>query len=55
MLDALEMGERREEFIDWFEIEREDGRDGDVGLVAALDRSHHSAWLARCWRPRMAR
>ncbi len=32
MLDALEMGERREEFVDWFEIEREDGRDGDVGL-----------------------
>ncbi|HEV2563046.1 MAG TPA: ATP-dependent DNA helicase [Rhizomicrobium sp.] len=32
MLDALENGERREEFVDWFEIEREDGRDGDVGL-----------------------
>ncbi|MGA9795110.1 MAG: ATP-dependent DNA helicase [Rhizomicrobium sp.] len=32
MLDALETGERREEFIDWFEIEREDGRDMDVGL-----------------------
>jgi ATP-dependent DNA helicase DinG len=32
MLDALDTGERREEFIDWFEIEREDGRDRDVGL-----------------------
>jgi len=32
MLDALENGERREEFVDWFEIEREDGRDADVGL-----------------------
>lgn len=32
MLDALETGERREEFVDWFEIEREDGRDVDVGL-----------------------
>jgi ATP-dependent DNA helicase DinG len=32
MLDALETGERREEFVDWFEIEREDGRDHDVGL-----------------------
>lgn len=32
MLDALESGERREEFVDWFEIEREDGRDADVGL-----------------------
>jgi ATP-dependent DNA helicase DinG len=32
MLDALETGERREEFVDWFEIEREDGRDSDVGL-----------------------
>jgi ATP-dependent DNA helicase DinG len=32
MLDALETGERREEFVDWFEIEREDGRDWDVGL-----------------------
>jgi ATP-dependent DNA helicase DinG len=25
-------GERPEEFVDWFEIEREDGRDFDVGL-----------------------
>jgi ATP-dependent DNA helicase DinG len=32
MLDALETGERREEFVDWFEIEREDSRDVDVGL-----------------------
>ena len=32
MLDALETGERREEFVDWFEIAREDGRDTDVGL-----------------------
>jgi ATP-dependent DNA helicase DinG len=32
MLDALDTGERREEFVDWFEIEREDGRDFDVGL-----------------------
>jgi ATP-dependent DNA helicase DinG len=32
MLNALETGERREEFVDWFEIEREDGRDFDVGL-----------------------
>jgi ATP-dependent DNA helicase DinG len=31
MLDALE-GPRGEEFVDWFEIAREDGRDGDVGL-----------------------
>lgn len=32
MLDALEMEERTEEFVDWFEISREDGRDTDVGL-----------------------
>jgi ATP-dependent DNA helicase DinG len=32
MLEALETGERREEFVDWFAIEREDGRDADVGL-----------------------
>ncbi len=32
MLDALESGERREEFVDWFEIVRDDGRDLDVGL-----------------------
>jgi len=38
MLDALETGGNRgqscddEEFADWFEIEREDGRDVDVGL-----------------------
>ncbi len=32
MLDALETGEWEKEFVDWFEIEREDGRDVDVGL-----------------------
>jgi ATP-dependent DNA helicase DinG len=32
MLDALEMEGRTEEFVDWFEIAREDGRDADVGL-----------------------
>jgi ATP-dependent DNA helicase DinG len=32
MLDALDMGERREEFVDWFEIQREDARDSDIGL-----------------------
>ncbi|HEY5347547.1 MAG TPA: ATP-dependent DNA helicase, partial [Rhizomicrobium sp.] len=32
MLDALETGELRDEFIDWFEIARDDGRDYDVGL-----------------------
>ena len=31
MLDALE-GTRGEEFVDWFEIAREDGRDADIGL-----------------------
>jgi ATP-dependent DNA helicase DinG len=31
MLDELE-GTRGEEFVDWFEIAREDGRDADVGL-----------------------
>ena len=31
MLDELE-GARGEEFVDWFEIAREDGRDVDVGL-----------------------
>ena len=31
MLDALERG-REQEFVDWFEIERDDGRDVDVGL-----------------------
>jgi ATP-dependent DNA helicase DinG len=31
MLDALE-GPRVEDFVDWFEIAREDGRDADVGL-----------------------
>ena len=32
MLNALENGEIAEEFVDWFEIAREDGRDADVGL-----------------------
>jgi ATP-dependent DNA helicase DinG len=32
MLDALESGEGKNEFVDWFEIVREDGRDVDVGL-----------------------
>jgi ATP-dependent DNA helicase DinG len=32
MLDALEHGEIAEEFVDWFEIAREDGRDADIGL-----------------------
>jgi ATP-dependent DNA helicase DinG len=32
MLDALETGEIRDEFIDWFQIARDDGRDSDVGL-----------------------
>jgi ATP-dependent DNA helicase DinG len=31
MLDALERG-REQEFVDWFEVERDDGRDLDVGL-----------------------
>ena len=32
MLEALETGEIQDEFVDWFEIVREDGRDLDVGL-----------------------
>jgi ATP-dependent DNA helicase DinG len=32
MLDTLETGERRDEFAEWFEIVREDGRDLDIGL-----------------------
>jgi ATP-dependent DNA helicase DinG len=32
MLETLETGEIGEEFIDWFELKREDGRDSDVGL-----------------------
>jgi ATP-dependent DNA helicase DinG len=32
MLDALEQGEITDDFVDWFEILREDGRDADVGL-----------------------
>jgi ATP-dependent DNA helicase DinG len=32
MLEALETGERHDEFIEWFEVVREDGRDLDIGL-----------------------
>jgi ATP-dependent DNA helicase DinG len=32
MLDALDGESKGDEFVDWFEIEREDGRDFDVGL-----------------------
>ena len=32
MLETLENGEIAEEYVDWFEIAREDGRDADVGL-----------------------
>jgi len=32
MLNTLENGEIAEEFVDWFELAREDGRDADVGL-----------------------
>jgi len=32
MLEALDGESKGEEFVDWFEIEREDGRDFDVGL-----------------------
>ena len=32
MLDSLENGEIADEFVDWFAISREDGRDADVGL-----------------------
>ena len=32
MLDALQSGELPQEFTDWFEIAREDGRDVDVGF-----------------------
>ncbi|HUO91488.1 MAG TPA: ATP-dependent DNA helicase [Rhizomicrobium sp.] len=32
MLDALDGKTTGEEFVDWFEIAREDGRDADVGL-----------------------
>jgi ATP-dependent DNA helicase DinG len=32
MLDALESGEVNGEFVDWFTLERDDGRDLDVGL-----------------------
>ena len=33
MLDTLELGEIADEFVDWFELSREDGRDADVGLA----------------------
>ena len=32
MLDALEQGEVTDEFVDWFAITREEGRDANVGL-----------------------
>ena len=32
MLDSLETGEVRDEFVDWFALERDDGRDADIGL-----------------------
>jgi len=32
MLDALETGEVNDDFVDWFEITREDGRGQDIGL-----------------------
>jgi ATP-dependent DNA helicase DinG len=32
MLDALDAGKRHPEFVDWFEVTREDGRDLDVSL-----------------------
>jgi ATP-dependent DNA helicase DinG len=32
MLESLENGELAAEFVDWFEIAREEGRDSDVGL-----------------------
>ncbi len=32
MLESLDTGEIMEEFVDWFEVVREDGRDVDVGL-----------------------
>jgi ATP-dependent DNA helicase DinG len=32
MLETLAQGELPDEFVDWFEISREDGRDVDVGL-----------------------
>ena len=33
MLDTLETGEIADEFVDWFELSREDGREADVGLA----------------------
>lgn len=33
MLDGLETGERDREFVDWFEIARDEGRASDVGLL----------------------
>jgi ATP-dependent DNA helicase DinG len=32
MLETLENGEIADDFVDWFEVSREDGRDADVGL-----------------------
>ncbi len=55
MLDALETGERKAEFVDWFEIEREDGRDADIGLWRHCGSIPPFHWLWRCWRLRMVR
>ncbi len=32
MLETLETGEIQDEFVDWFELKRDEGRDRDVGL-----------------------
>ena len=32
MLETLETGELGDEFIDWFELKRDEGRDSDIGL-----------------------
>ena len=32
MLEALQTGEITDDFVDWFEISREDGRDHDIGF-----------------------
>jgi len=32
MLETLATGELNDEFVDWFELKREDGRDSDIGL-----------------------
>ena len=54
MLDALETDEWGDEFVDWFEIAREDGRDVDIGYERHwID--PRSAGRAKCSRRRMAR